>query len=192
MGTGPSSHQRCDIRRERHDPAGLKTDMQQHDLLLRHYGPVRFPPHLMREVNALGVRANNLRVDLHAVANKQFGAIQDVGLGGEGAVPGAPAIRFAQAKRRPDMVDRAVEHDDVISHVHMVVFVDPLRPNNGTVAPERRRERVKGRSSAATPPVRCHSLGVVVEAAGVKPATTAAERIAATLVVVGVLRAAEA
>ena len=55
----------------------------------------------MRQMNALGVSAQDLRPDLHPVALQQFGAVMDVRLGGERAVLGAPAIGFAEAQHGP-------------------------------------------------------------------------------------------
>ena len=48
----------------------------------------------------------------------------------EGAVGGAATIILVQPDISEEFIDRMIEYQRVICHVHMAVIVDPLRENN--------------------------------------------------------------
>ena len=104
--------------------------MQQHDLLSCYHGASVGSAHLMRQVNALAVGGQDLRRNLHVITQKQFRLIGDVRLNGECSVMSALTVRFAQSYGCPKTIDGAIEHDDVVGHVHMAIFVDPLGANH--------------------------------------------------------------
>ena len=60
--------QRRNVRQEGHDPARNQADMQQHGFLLGNHLIVVLAAHLVCQVNAFIVRAQDLRRDVNAVA----------------------------------------------------------------------------------------------------------------------------
>ncbi len=92
-----------EIGREWRHAAGGEVDEQEQDLLHRHARPVPGVQHLVREVEALGVGAEQDRADAHAIAEDQLAPVERVRLhredAGIHAAAGTPSSRPTRSQK---------------------------------------------------------------------------------------------
>ena len=96
--------------------------------------------HDVEMMDALGVRAQHARFDREGSVTLHLAQIADMRFDREeralgGVTPGAAVPHFLEQH-----IDRVVEHDDVISDVHMAVIVEPFLAHALAMAVERGRE----------------------------------------------------
>ena len=114
--------------------------MQVHQFLRSGALTVRDHEHLVRQMQALAVHAEDLRADAHAITEQQLALVQIMRLDHKGAVAGAVLVLAADADGVEQRIGRVVEQHRVIGEVHVVVGVDPLAQNLAFVTLEGRRD----------------------------------------------------
>src|SRR5882762_2813573 len=140
MRRGPGGDPFAQPGRERADPPRPHVDVQEHQLLRRGALAGGAAEHLVAEMEALVVRAEDLRRHPHPLANQQLAFIAVVRLCDKGALLLDPAVVEAEAELAEQEVGRAIEQHDVIGQIQMAVPVDPLGQHLALESLVRRRD----------------------------------------------------
>src|SRR4051812_29539561 len=87
-------------------------------------------------MQALLVKAEDLRIDHHRLTLHEFRPVEDVALRREGGAAGRTQLA-TEPDWRPERIGRAVEQQHVVGQVQMAVVVDPFGADREGSAAER-------------------------------------------------------